>query len=98
MSILFSGLRPAMVIGLADALALSLGVMVGQFRPWAIGYGVAAFISLSILTLGAPRRESINPRLATEVPWLLGRLAVPAVLVAPLAGPDALGSFVRLVP
>lgn len=88
--------RSATLVSFADATALVAAVaLLGRLTLPGFSY---ALLAMAALGLSERSHLQINPRLSGELPWLLGRLAVPAVAVAPLAGPEALGSFVRLVP
>ena len=80
-------LTPLILLGL-DVLALSAAVLVAGTTPLALAYGALAVASLGC---GGAYRIRITLQALDSVPWLVGRLAIPLVLLGPLAwtGGDA---------
>jgi exopolysaccharide biosynthesis polyprenyl glycosylphosphotransferase len=90
-------LRPplAAVIPGMDVVALGGAVLVAQLKTVGLLYGLAAF---GVLTATGSHRARINPRLGDDLPWLLGRLTAPLIVVTPFAPDAEVGRFVSLMP
>lgn len=73
----------AIVIPGIDAIALGAAVLFGGPRG-ALGLALAA-ATFTALAAGGGQGTRINPRLSDDLPSLLGRLALPVLVVAPLA-------------
>jgi exopolysaccharide biosynthesis polyprenyl glycosylphosphotransferase len=74
---------PETLIQVADAASLIVAVGVAGRGTWlAFAFALGAFLSL--LWTGS-QRVRVNTAVATDVPWLLARLAVPMLLLAGLA-------------
>jgi exopolysaccharide biosynthesis polyprenyl glycosylphosphotransferase len=81
---------------LVDGFALLLGVVVvGQDTTLGWAYAVVA---LALLVCGIGWRGRIKPRLSDDLPRLLGLLALPVLILAPLFPPSELGEFVGALP
>ncbi len=80
-----------------DALSLIGGVsLMRQLDRLGLAYAVLTFL---VLMATGSHRARINPLVGDDVPSLLGRLAIPVVVIAPFLGPDVyLAHFVRMSP
>lgn len=87
----------AAIIPGIDALAL-LGAanLMRHLDHLGIAYALVTFL---VLLATGSHRARINPRLGDDIPALLGRLAIPILIAAPLAPNDFyLAHFVRMAP
>jgi hypothetical protein len=79
-----------------DGLALLLGVVVvGQ--DTAVGWAYAG-AATALLIGGSSCRGRITPRLGDDLPRLLGLLALPVLVLAPLLPPSEIGELAKAVP
>lgn len=80
-----------------DALSLIGGVsLMRQLDRLGVAYATLTFL---VLMCTGSHRARINPLVGDDFPSLLGRLAVPVVVIAPFLGPDAyLAHFLRTSP
>src|SRR5262245_42857420 len=86
----------AVLVPSIDLIALGTGALLGGLQAVGLAYTLVAFV---VLLTTANDRARITPQLGTDLPGLAGRLAVAALLVAPLAASDAIaGHFIRVVP
>jgi exopolysaccharide biosynthesis polyprenyl glycosylphosphotransferase len=86
----------AILVPSIDLIALAGAALVGSIHFVGLAYTVVAF---AVLVVTGGDRARINPQLGADLPGLLGRLAVAALVVAPFAASDALtGRFIRVVP
>ena len=81
---------------MSDVLTLGGLLLVTRLNALAVGYALLAF---AFLALTGTQRSRINPRLSDDLPYLVAPLAVPILLLAPLADSNAeLGAFIRIIP
>jgi len=81
---------PALVIPAADAVMLLVAVtLFGRGSGLGTAYGVMVFLTLAATGTLRPR---LNPTLGHDLPALLGRLAVPLLLLSGLALPLGVSS------
>jgi exopolysaccharide biosynthesis polyprenyl glycosylphosphotransferase len=86
----------AVLIPSTDLIALAAAALIGRMQLVGLAFTAVAFV---VLFAASRDRARINPQLGADLPGLIGRLAVAALVVAPFAASDALiGRFVRGVP
>jgi exopolysaccharide biosynthesis polyprenyl glycosylphosphotransferase len=86
----------AVLVPSIDLIALGTAALLGGLQSVGLAYTLVAF---AVLLTTANDRARINPQLGADLPGLVGRLAVAALLVAPLAASDAAaGHFIGVVP
>ena len=83
------------VVPASDLLTLLVSVtLIARFQPLGIVYGALAFVFLA-----GTQRARINPRLSEDLAPLVGRMAVPAIALAPVAASAAdLRNFLTFAP
>jgi exopolysaccharide biosynthesis polyprenyl glycosylphosphotransferase len=86
----------AVVIPSIDVIALGSAALVARLDGLGLAYTLIAF---AVLVVSGRDRARINPQLGSDAPSLIGRLAVPVLLVAPIAASNAdLARLVRITP
>src|SRR3990170_4673386 len=84
--------RPALgsLVPTFDAIALVVAVAVSGADPVLIAAAVLTFLALNVDTSRAYR---LDPRVGQEMGWLLGRMAVPLLVLVSMASLDLLPWF-----
>jgi exopolysaccharide biosynthesis polyprenyl glycosylphosphotransferase len=84
------------IVPLSDGLAL-VAATLGPARrsPAVLLYGLLAYATLRV---GGSYRARINPRLSDDIGGLVGRMAIPLLLIGPFVGSNQLTSLARAAP
>ncbi len=81
----------------ADLVALlGASMLVARLEPLTIAY---TMLALLLLNSSGVRASRIDPRISEDIGWILGRLAIPLLLILPFASLDAgVGRLVTVIP